>query len=130
MPVFAITLLVVTLLNWGLTVMPFQGDFSWSVATFDAFRLGDLVPTVPRFSEKGILFDVSQLLGVAFAVAFLASLENSVMSKTLASRSGDRSDVNQDMLSVGVANLGTAFLSGMPASGSLTRSALNLRAER
>jgi SulP family sulfate permease len=29
------------------------------------------------------------------------------------------------MLSVGAANLGTAFLSGMPASGSLTRSALN-----
>ena len=47
------------------------------------------------------------------------------MSKTLASRDGDRPDVNQDMLSVGVANLAASLTGGMPASGSLTRSALN-----
>ena len=66
-----------------------------------------------------------RLLGVALAIAFLASLENTVMAKTLASRTGDRADVNQDMFSVGMANLATAFAGGMPASGSLTRSALN-----
>ncbi len=125
LPVFAIVLLSVSLLNWFLTILPFWGDFAWNVATFNSFRIEDLMPAVPRFSEKGILVDVSRLFGVAFAIAFLASLENSVMSKNLASRSGSRADVNQDMLSVGVANLGTAFLSGMPASGSLTRSALN-----
>jgi SulP family sulfate permease len=47
------------------------------------------------------------------------------MSKSLASRTGDRPDVNQDMFSVGMSNLAAGFLAGMPASGSLTRSALN-----
>jgi len=47
------------------------------------------------------------------------------MSKSLASQSGDRPDVNQDMFSVGMANLATSCLAVMPASGSLTRSALN-----
>ena len=47
------------------------------------------------------------------------------MSKSLASRSGKRTDVNQDMFSVGMANITTAFFAAMPASGSLTRSALN-----
>lgn len=120
LPVFAVTLVFISLVNLVMAKAA-----SWDLATFESFRVSDLKPAVPRFSEKGILSDVTQLFGVAMAVAFLASLENSVMSKTLASRSGDRADVNQDMLSVGVANLGTAFLSGMPASGSLTRSALN-----
>jgi SulP family sulfate permease len=69
--------------------------------------------------------DISALLGVAFAIAFLASLENTLMAKALASRSGDHSDVNQDMFSVGIANIASAFAGGMPASGSLTRSLLN-----
>ena len=64
-------------------------------------------------------------MGVAFAIAFLASLENTVMSKSLASRSGGQTDVNQDMLSVGMANIATSLVAAMPASGSLTRSALN-----
>ncbi|MFV1994337.1 MAG: SulP family inorganic anion transporter [Verrucomicrobiales bacterium] len=120
LPIFAITLLIVSLFSWLLTrIAP------WEVPTFESFRVSDLRPAIPRFSDQGILSDVSRLFGVAFAVAFLASLENSVMSKTLASRTGDRPDVNQDMLGVGAANLATAFLSGMPASGSLTRSALN-----
>jgi SulP family sulfate permease len=49
----------------------------------------------------------------------------SVMGRTLASRTGHRVDQNQDMLGLGAANLACAYLSGMPASGSLTRSALN-----
>ena len=47
------------------------------------------------------------------------------MAKSLASRSGDHADVNQDMFSVGMANIASAIAGGMPASGSLTRSLLN-----
>jgi sulfate permease, SulP family len=49
-------------------------------------------------------------------------LENTAMARTLASRTGHRVDSNQDMLSLGAANLACAYLSGMPASQSLTRS--------
>jgi len=89
--------------------------------TFNAFQLNKLSPSLPNVN----LDDISALLGVAFAIAFLASLENTVMAKSLASRSGSRSDVNQDMLSVGMANIVTSMVAAMPASGSLTRSALN-----
>ena len=89
------------------------------------FQLVDLIPGVPTLGDTGLFDLISLLLGTALGVAFLASLETSVMSKTLASKTGELSNPNQDMLSVGVANLAGAFLSGMPASGSLTRSALN-----
>lgn len=120
LPVFAITLVVMSV-AYGL-LHRYQG---WEVATFDAFSIADLKPRLPEISPRGFFTDVSRLIGIAFSIAFLASLENSVMSKTLASRVGDRPDVNQDMLSVGIANLVASFTGGMPASGSLTRSALN-----
>jgi len=118
LPTFAISLTVSAIAGWALR--------SWapayaSLQTFDAFQLNNLTPALPNFNWH----DISALTGVAFAIAFLASLENTVMSKSLASRAGSRSDVNQDMLSVGMANIATSMVAAMPASGSLTRSALN-----
>jgi SulP family sulfate permease len=51
------------------------------------------------------------------------------MAKSIASRTGQRTEINQDMMSVGMANLACAFTAAMPASGSLTRSALNFESE-
>ena len=59
-------------------------------------------------------------------LAFLITLEISVVTKSIASRTGDSPKLNKDIFGSGMANIGCAFLSGMPASGSLTRSALNL----
>ncbi len=120
LPVFAITLLVIS--GAYFLLQKFAG---WQVSTFESFTISDLAPNLPEISSRGFFSDISRLTGLAFSIAFLASLENSVMSKTLASRAGDRPDVNQDMLSVGIANLASAFTGGMPASGSLTRSSLN-----
>jgi sulfate permease, SulP family len=122
-PVFAISLVLASACFGSLIrfhVMPFYG-----AETFVTFRLDDLMPRVPNLLREGVFNDISALLGVALAVAFLATLENTLMAKALASRSGDHADVNQDMFSVGMANLASAFAGGMPASGSLTRSALN-----
>ena len=48
------------------------------------------------------------------------------MTKSLASKSGDRPDVKPGhVFSIGIANLAVSCLAAMPASGSLTRSALN-----
>jgi SulP family sulfate permease len=122
-PVFAIALILSSALFGSLIrfqVPPFAG-----AATFATFGFDDLMPHLPHLLREGIFNDISALLGVAVAIAFLASLENTLMAKGLASRSGDHSDVNQDMFSVGMANIASAIAGGMPASGSLTRSTLN-----
>jgi SulP family sulfate permease len=124
LPNFAFTLVLFSLLNALLANFAPALGFD-HVATFDPFALSDLRPRLPDTSQMSIFDQLSTLAAVAFAVAFLASLENTVMSKSLASRTGDRPDINQDMFSVGMANLAAGIFSGMPASGSLTRSALN-----
>lgn len=122
-PVFAIALIISSALFGSLIrfqVAPFA-----DAATFKTFGMAELMPRVPNLIRDGVFNDISALLGVALAIAFLASLENTLMAKALASRSGDHSDVNQDMFSVGMANIASAIAGGMPASGSLTRSLLN-----
>jgi len=95
--------------------------------TFKTFGFKELVPQFPQLFRPGIFNDISALIGLALAIAFLASLENTLMAKSISSQTGDQMDVNQDMLSIGFANLGSAIAGGMPASGSLTRSILNYR---
>ena len=77
--------------------------------------------TLPHFEFE----TVSRLSSVALALAFLSVLEATSISKSLANRSGDMVDNNQEMLGLGMSNLACSFLGGMPASGSLTRSVLN-----
>ncbi|MCW1921477.1 SulP family inorganic anion transporter [Luteolibacter arcticus] len=122
-PNLAIILILVsavfgTLIQQG--VAPFANS-----ARFRTFTPEDLLPSLPHFARPGIFEDISSLVAVALAVAFLACLENTLMAKTIASRSGDRADVNQDMFAVGAANFASAIAGGMPASGSLLRSTLN-----
>jgi len=71
--------------------------------------------------------DLAVLANGALAVAFLSLLESSSIAKTLAAQSGDRVDLNQQMLSMGAANFACAFGGGMAVSGSLTRSVLNFK---
>jgi sulfate permease, SulP family len=94
------------------------------IATFSdaSFTWRDLLPPFPDFTSGNASAQFSQLFALATSLAFVAMLENSAMARTLASKSGHTVDANQDMLSLGAANLACAYFSGMPASHSLTRS--------
>jgi SulP family sulfate permease len=69
---------------------------------------------------------MNKLAGSALAIAFIIILESISIGKTLASQAGKKMAVNQEVLSLGIANFGSAFFGAMPASGSPTRSALNI----
>jgi len=77
--------------------------------------------SLPQFNWD----EFNVLANAAMAIAFLSLLESSSIAKTLAASEGDRIDLNQQMLSMGAANMVCAFGSGMTVSGSLTRSMLN-----
>ena len=65
----------------------------------------------------------SLLLG-SIAVAALGLIEATAASQTLARRSGDRLNPNQEFFGQGMANIAAGLFSGYPCSGSFTRSAL------
>ena len=71
------------------------------------------------------LANIQLLASPALAIALLCILEGISIGKSLAAKTGARLNANQAMFSIGMANISCAFFSGMPASGSLTRSSLS-----
>lgn len=69
---------------------------------------------------------INKVFPAAVAIAFLAILEVSSISRNFAGRTGQQVQANQDALGLGLANTILSFLSGaMPISGSATRTSLN-----
>jgi SulP family sulfate permease len=81
----------------------------------------------PTWVSTGLLPDLQMVRGVivgTMAVAALGLIEAVAASQTLARRSGDRLDNNQEFFGQGLANVVAGLFSGYPVSGSFTRSAL------
>lgn len=89
-----------------------------------------LQPPVPRslpsFEVPELDWGMARILSSsAAAIAFLGLLEAMAMSKSIASKTGQKLDMNQQCLSEGLANMAGSFFRCFPGSGSLTRSFIN-----
>ncbi len=117
LPNVAITLLLSSLLAFVA---------AQQVPGFEVDLLKEIKASDWGFSFPSVSYDsIDVLLKPAVAIALLCVLEGNSIGKSLAAREGDRLNSNQEMLSAGMANIGCSLLSGMAASGSLTRSQLN-----
>jgi SulP family sulfate permease len=91
---------------------------------------GALAAAIPSF--LGMPFGRSEwavvppLISAALAIAILGMLEAVSISKTLAAKSGQRLDTNQELVAMGSANIANSLFGAMPGSASFARSAANL----
>ena len=122
LPAFAIILLLMSALNWALSQPELGGAFA-GVRMLKDFTMSDLVCSPPPLWEA--TGHLAELLPIAVGVAFLSTLEQTVMSKTISAKTGEPLNLNQDTFAVGMANMGSAFTTSLPCSASLTRSMLN-----
>jgi MFS superfamily sulfate permease-like transporter len=82
------------------------------------------VPTLP--SPAGI--DLIAVLPAAIGIAVVAFSDNVLTARAFADESGRPADANQELLSLGVTNIGAGLLRGFPISSSGSRTALALAA--
>ncbi len=90
---------------------------------------GAVAGTMPLFtgfplSGEGAKL-VPQIFSAALAAALLGMLEAINITKTLATKSGQRIDPNRELIAMGVGNLTATTFGAMPGSASFVRSALN-----
>jgi len=91
--------------------------------------VGAIPRKLPNFELPHFDLELMQKMsGGAIALALLGLLEAVSMAKAIAAHTRQRLDINQQLLSEGVANFTGSFFQCMPGSGSLTRSAINHQA--
>lgn len=91
--------------------------------------VGELPGQLPPLSKPDFsLATIKQLAPGAFAVALLGLVEAVSIARSVASKSHQRIDGNQEFIGQGLANVFGAFFSSYASSGSFTRTGVNYTA--
>ncbi len=110
----------------GITVL--SALFGLNVETigsrFGTIQSGLPAPALPPFS----LEKVRAILPDAFAIAILGAIESLLSAVVADSMSGRRHRSNSELVAQGVGNLASAVSGGMPITGTIARTATNIRA--
>ena len=113
-----VALIVTTALSWWLDLAD-QG-----VAV-----IGDISGGLPALTIPPLDPDLwSALFMGALLISIVGFVESISMAQTLAARRRQRIDPDQELIALGSANLGASFSSGMPVTGSFSRSVVNFEA--
>ena len=95
----------------------------WTSSEVDL--IGAIPNPLPRFHMPELsLGRIESLMGGAIALAVMGMLESVVIVKSIAARTGERIDPNQEFLGQGLKNMISSFFQSIPGSGSFSRSAL------
>lgn len=112
--------LLVVLLG-SLAVWLGQLDQTANVAIVGTVPAGLPSLTLPSFAPA-----VWQaLLPTALVISFVGYMESIAVAKSLASKRRQKVEPNQELIALGIANLGAAFTGGYPVTGGFSRSVVN-----
>lgn len=118
LPSVAIALVVSSFAAWGLKLL------GMPVICLQSFSSSQNLIALPGFELVGAHAQI--IFSTAIAVCLLCLLEGLSIGKSLSARAGSRLNTDQETFSIGMGNVACSLFSGMPASGSLTRSTLNV----
>jgi SulP family sulfate permease len=78
---------------------------------------------LPHWHEQALI--LPHLINTAIAIAIIGMLEATAITKSIAARSGQHLDSNQELIGMGAGNIAAGLFGVTPGSSSFTRSAVN-----
>ena len=101
-----------------------------SVAGWEVATIGALPSSLPSFNLPSVgPSELSRFLSPAFAVALLAAIESLLSAKVADGMAdGRRHNPDRELIGQGIANIFSPLFGGMPATGAIARTAVNVRA--
>lgn len=120
-----------TLLAWffaqnGADIATIASRFTFETAAGTGHGIPPLPPSFHVPSLEGV--DFRALIGPSLTIAALAALE-SLLSATVADgMAGTRHDPNAELNGIGIANILSGLVSGIPATGAIARTSANIHA--
>lgn len=91
-------------------------------------RFGAISASLPAVGLPALSFaQVAALVGPAFTIAILAAVESLLSAVVADGMIGGRHRSNMELIGQGVANIGSALVGGIPATGAIARTATNVK---
>jgi sulfate permease, SulP family len=101
--------------------------FDLKVATIGT-RFGGIPQSLPHFTWPQAGWpELSHVVGPAFTIALLGSIESLLCARVADAVIEDRHDPNQELMAQGVANLAAPLFGGFCATGTIARTMTNVR---
>ena len=117
-PAALVVVVVGTLVTWGLDL------HAYGVAI-----VGSVPAGLPAFALPSLGLDsLGSLFPTAITIAMMSFLEAISVGKRFAAREGYELDANQELRSLGLANLAGSVFGAYPVTGGLSRTAVNAQA--
>ena len=118
LPGVLIAVVVTTLVSWGIG---FEG--------MEGMVVGVIPEGLPTISAPEFDLNLAlHLLPSAMIISLVGFMEAISIAKAMAAKTKDRIDPNQELIGQGLGNIVGSFSQAYPASGSFSRSAVNLNA--
>jgi sulfate permease, SulP family len=123
MPIVRAGPLLIVLISTAIVGL-LQLDRWTNVKVVGAIPTGLPKVVLPNFDRAAI----ETLLPAAIAISLVGFVESIAVAKSLASQRRQKIDANQELIALGVANLGAALTGGFPVTGGFSRSVVNFAA--
>lgn len=103
--------------------------WAFGLEEFGVKIVGDVPQSLPPLTLPGFSPDLlSALLVPAILISIIGFVESVSVAQTLAAKKRQRIDPDQELIGLGVANLGSAVTGGFPVTGGFSRSVVNFDA--
>jgi SulP family sulfate permease len=101
---------------------------SWLVPAEGGIKLVGIIPGgLPRLELPPVgFYDIRALFPVAIGVTLVAYMDTTISGRYFASRGGYRLDHNQEMIALGLTNMGTGLFQGFAVGASHSRTTVNV----
>ncbi len=114
---------VVVLLLGGLA----SALFNLPIETIGS-KFGGIPQTLPQFKAPDLSLDhLRYLIVPAITIALLGAIESLLCAVVADGMIKDKHDANQELIAQGIANIVTPFFGGIPATGAIARTSVNIR---
>jgi sulfate permease, SulP family len=110
----------------GVTAIQSYFKFDGVATIGSAF--GGIPQSLPRFQMPSISYgDIIKLIGPAFTIALLGSIESLLSAVVADGMSGTKHNSNQELVGQGIANIVSPLFGGFASTGAIARTATNIR---
>lgn len=93
----------------------------YGIAVVGEVPAGIPAPTLPSFTFT----QLTELLPAAITISLVGFMESISVAKAVAAKNKYKVDADQELIGLGVANVGAAFFGGYPVTGGFSRTAVN-----